>query len=412
MSMRPVFAAFVVASTLCTFASDAFAAGAGRSAGVTLSATAAVSPAASTDQAPSGNLSEPEQRLRDREKLLGLEEQLERQRQEHQATQQTLAAMQAKLREAEQVRRTDPTIYGLTILAVLLLGTIVVLLWRLSRLQSQRSWIEEARALAEQLSPDPVAMQRTTPLKVTPPMNEATMTSMRVLGDPSREGMDGATPPGSDPANPTTVPAAARPRRELSADELIDLEQQADFFVALGQEEAAIDLLMGHVRSSGGTSPMPYLKLLGIYRRRGEGDAYERIRERFNRRFNAQAPSWEEYGEQRRTLECYDPVFERIVAAWKTPTQAVDLIQALLYRRDASNETFELPAYEELLFLYAVARDVLEHMTNPDGVDLLLPLAVEPEESAIMHYEVTRPPDAWMQPGVDLELDLTPPRKR
>ena len=32
--------------------------------------------------------------------------------------------------------------------------------------------------------------------------------------------------------------------RDVSVEELIDLEQQAEFFVVLGQDEAAIDLLM------------------------------------------------------------------------------------------------------------------------------------------------------------------------
>ena len=75
------------------------------------------------------------------------------------------------------------------------------------------------------------------------------------------------------PARPTELVGmgdAQVPARELSVEELIDLEQQADFFVVLGQDEAAIDLLMEHVRSSGGASPMPYLKLLEIYRRRGD----------------------------------------------------------------------------------------------------------------------------------------------
>ena len=108
------------------------------------------------------------------------------------------------------------------------------------------------------------------------------------------------------------VPESAGPRRELSVEELIDLEQQADFFVVLGQDEAAIDLLMGHVRSSGGVSPLPYLKLLEIYRRRGEHDSYERVRERFNRRFSAYAPDWDVDLTHGRTLESYPGVVPRL----------------------------------------------------------------------------------------------------
>src|SRR5206468_1497033 len=129
-------------------------------------------------------------------------------------------------------------------------------------------------------------------------------------------------------------------RRDLTVEELIDLEQQADFFIVLGQEEAAIDLLMGHVRSSGGASPMPYLKLLDIYRRRSDREAYARIRERFNRRFNAYAPEYESDPRDGRTLERYAPVMARLQAVWPTPNKAMDLLQSLLFRRDSSDGTF------------------------------------------------------------------------
>jgi hypothetical protein len=152
---------------------------------------------------------------------------------------------------------------------------------------------------------------------------------------------------------------------------------------------------------------MPYLKLLEIYRRRSDGDAYERIRERFNRRFNGQAPAWEVDPREGRALDSYAAVVTRLQATWQAPAQVVDLLSSLLFRRDSSEQPFELPAYEELLFLYAIARDVLEHAVNPDGVDLLLPLGGEEEPSAIVHAEVSRAPDAWLEaPAVDLELDL------
>jgi hypothetical protein len=238
------------------------------------------------------------------------------------------------------------------------------------------------------------------------------MTSMRVLSEPSR-----TTVPGDADAvredSRATLPPTARVRRALSAEELIDLEQQADFFIVLGQEDAAIDLLMGHVRSSGGTSPMPYLKLLEIYRRRSDADAYDRIRERLNRRFNGQAPAWDDAPKDSRSLDDHPEVQARVQAQWKTPARAVELLEALLFRRDASAGPFDLPAYEDLLFLYAVARDHLEREVNPDGVDLLLPIGNEEQVSSIQHAE-TRPPEAWMQSppsSVDLELDLDASRR-
>ena len=70
--------------------------------------------------------------------------------------------------------------------------------------------------------------------------------------------------------------ARAEPLREVSVEELIDLEQQAEFFVVLGQDDAAIDLLEDHVQSTTGASPLPFLKLLELHQRLNRRSDYER----------------------------------------------------------------------------------------------------------------------------------------
>jgi len=181
-------------------------------------------------------------------------------------------------------------------------------------------------------------------------------------------------------APPGMVP---EPRRDLSVEELIDLEQQAEFFIVLGQDEAAIDLLMGHVRNTGGISPLPYLKLLEIYKRRGDRSAYERIRERFNRRFNAYAPDWDTDLQQGKSLEDYPATMANLEGLWGQPELVMRTLDALLFRRDEAVDAFDLPAYRELLFLYSVARDFVTR-TNDEhtGVDVYLPLGEEDERSA------------------------------
>jgi pilus assembly protein FimV len=182
-------------------------------------------------------------------------------------------------------------------------------------------------------------------------------------------------------------PAAAEPTRELSVEELIDLEQQAEFFVVLGQDEAAIELLMSHVRNDGGISPLPYLKLLEIYKRRGEADAYERIRDRFNRRFNAYAPEWTADLQQGLPLEAYAETVQRLQELWAAPAKAMETLATALFRRDPSDQTYDLPAYRELLFLYAIARDFQEHGVTDIGrdVDLLLPMHDDTPPAPIAH---------------------------
>lgn len=179
------------------------------------------------------------------------------------------------------------------------------------------------------------------------------------------------------PLVPGTVPArtgAPAETRDVSAEELIDLEQQAEFFVVLGQDDAAIDLLVSHLRDTGGASPLPYLKLLDIYRRLGDEASYERTRDRFNHRFNAHAPSWETPPAHGRVLEEYPQVIGWIQQVWPRPLDAMAELESLLFRRD-EGELFDLPAYRELLMLYGLARDLLDAESGGRaGVDVLLPL--------------------------------------
>ncbi|MCL4697658.1 MAG: hypothetical protein KJ023_11510 [Burkholderiaceae bacterium] len=188
--------------------------------------------------------------------------------------------------------------------------------------------------------------------------------------------------------------------RDVTIEELIDLEQQAEFFVVLGQDEAAIDLLMEHLRSTGGGSPLPYLKLLEIYRRRGDHEAYERTRARFNHRFNAYAPEWGADLAAGRSLDDYPGVVPRLQQVWARPLDAMAELEALLFRK-SRGELFDLPAYREVLLLYSLARDLLDRKPADSGnVDFLLPMSEAPTE-----FGATAP-----VPYLGLESDRTGPR--
>jgi hypothetical protein len=214
--------------------------------------------------------------------------------------------------------------------------------------------------------------------------------------------------PSAEPAAATTEPlagprsGAAQAPRDVSVEELIDLEQQAEFFVVLGQDEAAVDLLVEHLRQTGGGSPLPFLKLLEIFGRRGNRDAYERMRARFNRRFNAYAPEWGADLSHGRVLEDYPEVLPRLQAAWPRPLDAMAELEALLFRR-SRGELFDLPAYREVLFLYSLARDLLDHEAVPSGsVDLLLPMADAQDPAYVASTEPTGPqPDREPDSGPD-----------
>jgi hypothetical protein len=272
--------------------------------------------------------------------------------------------------------------------SLLFTGTLLAALagwlaWRLSSLQREprQGWL----AAISQPAPDANGADATPSRQATAPIPfvtsevrlPAAASAARTQAGPGAA----SAPPGSD-AGPGRSPGLARAMsadiaaaRDVSIEELIDLEQQAEFFVVLGQDEAAIDLLMQQLRDTGGSSPLPYLRLLEIHHRRGDRLAYERTRESFKHRFNADAPAWEVGLAAGCSLEDYAGVVPRLQQVWPRPPDAMAELEALLFRK-SRGELFDLPAYREVLFLYALARDLLVHdAVDPHHVDLLLPLA-------------------------------------
>lgn len=173
---------------------------------------------------------------------------------------------------------------------------------------------------------------------------------------------------------PPSASSVSAPIQGVSIEELLDLEQQVEFFTVLGQDDAALSLLVEHLRSTGGTYPLPYLKLLEIYRRKGDEDSYERTRDRFNQRFNAVVPAWGAPTALDRHLEDLPDVLRRIQQVWPRPVDAMALLENMLVRTEGGT-LLEMSALGEVLFLFTLARDLHEQEEGSAGpVDVLLPL--------------------------------------
>lgn len=333
-------------------------------------------------------------------RMQAIEQGVEKLRAEAQRDREQLAQVRAKLTEAELASRLTPWLAG----AALALLALVVWLWlRLRRAQREQhaQWWAAANAAAQGSRQPTISPPTLQPMTLPP----------ELAPTPPARPMAAARPaaPAPGPSSAFADSMMAEPPRDVSIEELIDLEQQADFFVVLGQDDAAIDLLMGHIRSSGGTSPLPYLKLMEIYRRLGDHEAYERTRTRFNHRFNAYAPDWDADLQHGRTLDQYPDVIDRIEQSWKTPLDAMAVLEALMFRRD-KGEVFDLPAYREVLFLYSMARDLLDHQGGPPSViDVLLPLADNDFQSTtarphLMSPETAGPADGWRPTQAPIEV--------
>jgi pilus assembly protein FimV len=318
------------------------------------------------------------QRLKDEAQLVALEQAVRQLQEDHKTRQKALNEMTART----QVLNSRPDgrlVYPLAALCGVLAVTVGAMAWLRRRDRQRAGWWSASSML---WPPGEVASSSHGPLPS--PSVLGTSDDGPVLAPDSVSHIDVDIPeqPARRAEAPSPEPFARKDesafdepqplqaRRPMTAEELIDLEQQVDFFVALGQDEAAIDLMMGHVRNTGGSSPLPYMKLIEIYRRRNERAPYDRIRDRFNRKFNAHAPRWGIDPESGQQLEDYTEVMSRLEVAWNSPSAAVALLDVLLFKRDAG-PTFDVPAYRSLVFLYGIARE-LSQPEDSETVDLLL----------------------------------------
>lgn len=353
------------------------------------------------------------QRLRDQAQLKQLEASVRQLREDVARREQTVQSLETRVKAAQGDRYANPLIYLLAGLCALLVLATLVLWWLRRRDRLQAAWWAEMAADAAHGDPaqsaSGAALSAPQALSAQAPLYEEDLYPPAAPPAPVAPLAVPVPAPPQEPfptrAEPLLEPPAADLRRPMSAEELIDLEQQVEFFVVLGQDDAAIDLLMGHVRSTSGVSPLPYLKLLEIYARRDEREPYERIRERFNRRFNAYAPEWGVDAEAGLSVEGYPEVLEQLQGIWQMPSMAMELLDTLLFRRDAG-PTFDVPAYRELLFLYGIARDLAERDIPASGVDLLLPFD-DDEPVRISPVEASPAPDEPQLDRLTLDLDVS-----
>ena len=360
----------------------------------------------------------------DLRQLKALQDSIQAVRHDNEVEHDRTVKLQAQLAEAQSRGDWAPWLLGLLGLAV---AAIAALVWKLRQQNriAHSDWFNQS-----QLGPLPPAVPEPGPVAdVPPPPPPAPVADMRhyapapaAIDDPFADlpEVDGGDARGTsvvadhsatrplDRQSMAAAMAQEQAPRELSVEELLDLEQQADFFIALGQEDAAVDLLMSHLRSAGGQSPLPYTKLLEIYKRQGDRSAYERTRARFNRRFNAYAPDWDTGPTAGRSLEDYPDTIALLEGAWESPIDAMAILEGLLFKRDDTSELFDLPAYRDVLVLYSLARDLWQHGGGNSGtqVDVLLPLGDSDPTMPMPIYPSAREVNERSMPHEDPGLDL------
>ncbi len=195
------------------------------------------------------------------------------------------------------------------------------------------------------------------------------------------------------------------PEKYLSADELIDITQQADFFVSLGQHDQAILLLQEHIEGESEASPLPYVDLLGLHHSQDQRAAFESLSVRFQSKFNSKVPSFDDFGHDKGGLEDYPTAMSRITALWPSIKVLPVIEESLRRRPDVKSKPFSLQAYRELIFLYTFVKfqaESNEAVVAPSLGDFQ-PTRIRPLDSVSSHSTSStklRNPDSMFGQGV------------
>jgi tetratricopeptide (TPR) repeat protein len=345
--------------------------------------------------------------LRDAQRLQGLETDVKTLQARAQTTEASVQDVRGQLEQARKERYLNPVVYGLGALLLLCLGGLAYLATRLRNTvvstprNDWRQSQEEASSLAGTRSGVRAA-------SIVHPGGKATALNTQETDDDSSDML--ALPEHQEFLVDPVQPAASGfgTQRELSnrsvdAEELFDVQQQADFFMSLGQYEQAIEVLQNHISDNVETSALAYLDLLDIYVRLGRRDDYDLLRQDFNRVFNGQVPSFDDYRVDGRGLEAYEGALSRIEQLWNRP-QVLEVIEESLFRKpDHDDQAFDLQAYRELLLLYSVAKENAGRV-DAHSLDLDLPLEAPSPAAAMAASSLT-----MMQPlPTDRSMQTTP----
>ncbi len=177
--------------------------------------------------------------------------------------------------------------------------------------------------------------------------------------------------------------------RAVNTKEMMDIRQQAEFFMTLGQHQEAVAMLAENIDAGADSNPLVYLDLLKVLHTLGRKAEYDQYRHAFNAIFSGRIPEYADFNRSGNGLEAYPNVCSRIVQLWPSE-EAVDYIEECLVRSfvgDAANG-FDLEAFRDLLMLHGVARRVDSSLDTGFSAFSTVRMATsEPDSSPISHEE-------------------------
>eukprot|EP01030_Chromulinospumella_sphaerica_P008860 gene8860-8673_t len=192
---------------------------------------------------------------------------------------------------------------------------------------------------------------------------------------PGAEGMAAAAPAAVDillepeeisaeaagfaPKPVVAVQASSEPvlQHIINPEQLFDIQQQAEFFVSVGEHDQAVEVLRQHIAEHEQTSPVAYLELLRLYRTLSRAADFNVLRQKFMQHFNAQVPEFAAFDRAGKSLEQYHEALAEVEAEWSSAAVLSVLEKHMFYKSgDKRKAPFDLAAFDDLLLLLAIAQ--------------------------------------------------------
>lgn len=192
--------------------------------------------------------------------------------------------------------------------------------------------------------------------------------------------------------------SSATALRAINTKEMLDVRQQAEFFMALGQHAEAIKLLEGSINDNDQANPLVYLDLLTVLHTLGRKQEFDRYAAEFNLQFTGRVPDYQAFNAVGNSLDAYTDICDQIAQLWPSE-DAMEYIEHCLVRtpEDEPENGFDLEAFRDLLMLHGMLRrlDVL-------GDSAMVPFsATRSPSSQLGSLGREQPPAAPAIPAVD-----------
>lgn len=353
--------------------------------------------------APAAAASQPSVEVpQDGTRILSLEADLRALRESVMRSNSSVNELRTRLEQAERERYANGLVYVLAGLLAAASALAGLFWWRGRRGDlSTRDWWLDAPATDSIATPrQPVAPSTGRPVvsEAATAAAASTVAASPVAKPGAAQAMPSAAPAES---MSSLLPLAGEGVRvsdpmPLSSDELSDIQQEADFFMSLGEYDRAIEVLRNHIEAHPQASAVAWLDLLEIHHKLGRREEYEQLRRDFEWLFNARLPGFDQFEQGQQGLESQPALLGRIQQLWPH-REVLQVIDSAIFRRPAEQtaEPLGLEAYRDLLFLHHVASELCAN----ESTDLARSFSSLPVEPVMVHAP------SLASDGLDINLD-------